>query len=47
MPLTQFAVLLGLYDKDYVDIKEYAQRFTNYTPGLTPNQVFHDLCGGI
>lgn len=45
MSLTQFAVLLELYDEDYEDTMEYTQLFTDFPPGLTPSLVFHDLYG--
>lgn len=46
MRLTWFAVFLSLYDEDYVDTVEYAQRPTDYPTGNTSSQVFHDLCSG-
>lgn len=46
MSLTQFVVLLDLYDEDYVDKVEYTQLSSYYPPSLTPRQVVHDLCGG-
>lgn len=46
MSLTQFLVLLGLLDEDYVNIVEYAQLPTDYPTSVTLSQVFHDLCGG-
>lgn len=45
MSLTQFVVLLDLYDEDYVDTVDYTQQFSDFPSGLTLSQVFHDLCG--
>lgn len=43
MSLTQFALLLGLYDEDYISTVEHAQLPTDYPTGITPSQVFHNL----
>lgn len=46
MSLSQFVVMLGMYDEDYVGTEEYAQLPTNYPRSLTPSLVFRNLCGG-
>lgn len=35
MPLPQFAVMLGLYNEDYIGTEEFAQLPADYLTGLT------------
>ncbi|WP_375673400.1 hypothetical protein, partial [Bartonella sp. CL25QHWL] len=45
MSLTQFAMTLGLYDQDFIDSPDYQELWTDFPPGVTPGQIYHDLCG--
>lgn len=45
MTMTQFSILLGLYDKDYIHTEEYAQLPIDYPPSLTQGHAFRVMCG--
>ena len=47
MSLTQFFVIMGLNNKDFVHTGEYEQLLIDYLVSLTPDRILQSLCQGL